>query len=193
MTPTLLLFLVLYSPARLDTALQRIQALIAVEALQGTIADLAGVYVNPAKELSRAPDPNVGRTALYLFTDGTYLYLEQSSLFPLTIFDKGTWNSDGEDIQLKSSSEIAWNPDLERRFLCVHRTSHSDEALLIGEQMAVKRFEALAKGDPDTALLTISKQRRRRIPSDQVSRIKASLLKRAWRPERLGAAPPTIF
>jgi hypothetical protein len=176
-----------------ENELDRLRSRVAVEAVVGSPTELAGVYVNPPKELRGAVDRIGLTTALYLFPDETYIYVQRGSLIPLTIFDKGSWAIVSESLQLKSAGDVRWNPDLERRFLLVRRSSHPEEVLLVGAQMAVNRFEKLASNDSDTALLAISKQRRGPITNEHATSLKNYLIKTGWHPERFGDVPSTAF
>jgi hypothetical protein len=176
-----------------ENGLDTLRSRVPVEAVISTPAGLAGVYVNPPADLHGAADPAGITTALYLFPDRTYIFVQRGSLVPLTIFDKGNWAIISDSLELKSTRDVTWNPDLERRFLLVRRSSHPTEVLLVGAQFAVKRFEKLTNDDPDTALLTISRQRRRPITTDRASHLKNYLIKTGWHPERFGQVPSTAF
>jgi hypothetical protein len=93
---------------------------------------------------------------------------------------------------VKSDAEIKWNPDLERSFLMLQRASHSGEVLLVGSGKAVDRFEARAVGNPETALLTIAKQRIKLISAEQTARVRGDLMKKAWHPDRFTGTTPRI-
>jgi hypothetical protein len=175
-----------------STQFDRIHAKIEVESVHTTSTEIAGLYVNPPNELAQKSDSSVVRNNLYLFPDQTYVYVERSSLVPTTIFDKGRWEMANGLLHLKSDTEIKWNPDLERSFLMLQRASHSGEILLVGSGKAVDRFEARAVGNPETALLTVAKQRIKVISPEQIARVRGDLMKRAWHPDRLTGTTPRI-
>jgi hypothetical protein len=167
-----------------STQFDRIHARIEVESVRPTSTEIAGFYVNPPNELAEKSDSSVLRSNLYLFPDQTYVYVERSSIVPATIFDKGRWVVASGLLQLQSDTEIKWNPDLERSFLMLQRASHSSEILLVGSGKAVDRFEARAVGNPETALLSVAKQRIKAISPEQTARVRGDLMKRAWHPDR---------
>ncbi len=175
-----------------STQFDRIHARIEVESVRTTSTEIAGLYVNPPNELAEKSDSSVVRNNLYLFPDQTYVYVERSSLVPTTIFDKGRWEVASDLLHLKSDTEIKWNPDLERSFLMLQRASHSSEILLVGSGKAVDRFEARAVGNPETALLTVAKQRIKVISPEQTARVRGDLMKRAWHPDRFTGNTPRI-
>jgi hypothetical protein len=150
---------------------------------------LPGLYVNPPDELAQKSDPSVVRSNLYLSPDHTYLYAQRGSLLPVTIFDKGVWRVGSGVLELRSGPDIRWNPDLERRFLILRRTSHSDEVSLVGTERAVNRFESLAPRNPEIDLLTIAKQRIKTIGAEQTTKVRDNLMRKAWHPERFGEIP----
>jgi hypothetical protein len=162
----------------------RIRSWVGVESAPTDSTEIAALYVNPPNELAQKPSSAAIRTNLYLFPDQTYLYLERGPFLPATIFDKGTWRFGSGVLELKSDPDVTWNPDLERRFLMLHRTAHSEEVLLVGADKAVNRFEALAGGNPENALLTVSKQRIKIITTEQATRVRDNVMRKAWHPER---------
>ena len=174
----------------------RIRSHVAVEQLQATSAEIAGVYRNPPEENGVADTSSV-KTALYLFPDGTYLYVEKVLAMAPTIFDKGTWRVSVDGVELRSARDVTWNPDLERKFLILRRSAHPEEFLLVGADVAVKRFERLAGGvageNGESALLIVAKQRKRVIEPARAMKVKDYLMRKAWHPERFGDAPRTGF
>ncbi len=176
-----------------ESPIGRIRSQVAVESLHLNSTEIAGVYRNPPEENGKIADSSAVRTALYLFPDGTYLYVQKALSMPPTIFDKGTWRVLADLVELRSAREVTWNPDLERKFLMLRRSSHPEEFLLIGEEIAVKRFERLAGNDGENALLTVAKKRKRVLGPERAARVKDYLMRKAWHPERFGDAPRTTF
>jgi hypothetical protein len=174
----------------------RIRSHVAVEQLHVTSAEIAGVYRNPPEE-SGVADTSSVKTALYLFPDETYLYVEKVLDMPRSIFDKGTWRMSADGIELKSAGDVTWNPDLERKFVMLRRSSHPEEFLLVGVDVAVKRFERLAGGvageNGESALLIVAKQRKSVMDPARATKVKDYLMRKAWHPERFGDAPRTGF
>jgi hypothetical protein len=168
------------------TGFDRIRTKIGIESGPTVSTEIAALYVNPPNELAQKSDSSGIRTNLYLFPDQTYLFAERGPFLPATIFDKGTWRLGSGVLELKSDPDVTWNPDLERRFLMLHRTAHSEEVLLVGADKAVNRFETLARGNPEIALLTVAKQRIKIITAEQATRIRDDVMRKAWHPERFG-------
>jgi seryl-tRNA(Sec) selenium transferase len=71
----------------------------------------------------------------------------------------------------------------------LHRTSHSDEVLLVGTERALNRFEVLAPRNSEIALLTVVKQRIKIIAAEQTTKVRDDLMRKAWHPERFGEIP----
>jgi hypothetical protein len=176
-----------------DSQLDRLRSHVPVEPVHVTAAEVAGVYGSARDDVAGAPDNSGLKTALYLFPDGTYLFIQKASVMPPTIFDKGTWRIVSDVLDLKSAHEVTWNPDLERSFLILRRTSHPEEFLLVGTDLAVKRFERLAGGDAESALMTVARTRKRTIEADRTTKLKYYLMRKAWHPERFGDAPLTTI
>src|SRR5579863_4355776 len=139
-----------------ETQFGRIRSHVAVEQLHANSAEIAGVFRNPLEENGIADSSGV-KTALYLFPDGSYLYVEKVLVMSPTIFDKGTWRVFADGIELRSARDVTWNPDLERKFLILRRSTHPEEFLLVGADLAVKRFERFAGDNGETALLMVAK------------------------------------
>jgi hypothetical protein len=171
------------------TPLLRLQAKTAVDPVANLLPEqIAGQYANPSKELVKHVGPPLVGNNLYLFPDKTYVYCEWAVVMPTTVFDKGTWSFAGGLLELTSDQIVTWNPDLERRFLVVRRTSHAEEILLVGAEQALRRFERQAEGDPELMLLTIARQRIKTISRAEAAALKTTLLRRGWRPDSFGKA-----
>lgn len=172
------------------TGFDRIRSKIGIESGPSDSTKIAGLYINPPNEIAQKSDSSTISSNLYLFPDRTYLFAERGSLIPATIFDKGIWRVEGVVLVLRSDPDVRWNPDLERRFLMLHRTSHSEESLLVGAEKAVNRFEVLAQGNPEVALLTVAKQRIKIITAEQAMRVRDDVMRKEWHPERFEPKTP---
>lgn len=175
------------------TALVRLRAKTAVDPVTNLLPEqIAGQYANPSKEFVKRVGPSLLNN-LYIFPDKTYLYCEWAVFMPTTVFDKGTWSFAGGVLELSSDWKVTWNPDLERRFLAVRRPSRSEEILLVGVENALRRFEKQGVGDPELMLLTIAKQRVKKISRAETTGLKATLMREGWRPDSFGkpALDPT--
>jgi hypothetical protein len=149
MAITLPLILFLFQLAGVGTnPLDRIRTKISVEYVSSDSIEIAGLYVNPSKELVGASVAGITKS-LYVFPDGTYLYSQRGASVPFTIFDEGTWRTTSGVLELKSGKEVVWNPDLERTFVMLRRSSHPDEILLVGTDVGVRRFEKLVGSDAE--------------------------------------------
>ena len=136
--------------------LERLQAKVKVAAIgEMTPAQLAGKYSNPTKRFQFGLTGN----DLYLFADGTYIYDEWGDVEPRVIRDKGTWRVADAFVNLKSDSKITWDPDVERKYIVVHRLSRPNEILLVGTSRNLSHFEENSKNDPETELMIICKER----------------------------------
>jgi hypothetical protein len=93
------------------SAFDRIRAKIGVESAPIDSVGIPGLYVNPPDQLAEKSDPSVVRSNLYLLPDHTYLYAERDSFLAVTIFDKGIWTLGSGVLEVKSDSDIRWNPD----------------------------------------------------------------------------------
>ena len=175
-----------------DIQLGRISSRVAVEPVHASASEVAGVYGHQREDAVSADISEV-RTALYLFPDGTYLFVQRASIMPATIFDKGHWRIASDVLEVTSTRDVTWNPDLERKFLILRRTSHPEEFLLVGTDLALNRFERLAGNDAESALMTVARKRKRAIEPERAARLKDYLVRKAWHPERFVDAPPTSF
>jgi hypothetical protein len=101
---------------------------------------------------------------------------------PITVYDKGSWNLSEDILELKSASEVTWDPDLDRRFLIVRRPSHPKENLLLGMDKDLQHFEEGAGDDPVLTLLIVGRQRDRIIGQAETAKLKTSLLREGWKP-----------
>lgn len=166
-----------------ETSFARLRSKIDVERVGApTINSVSGHYSSSPEELRKSVVPLSGDD-LYLFPDGSYLYLEWSDIPPTTIRDKGKWAVSGSEITLTSDPDIKWKPQAERHYLLVHRRAHPDEVLAVGTDSDSRYFEEQAKDDPEFMLLLVSKARINRISEKDTDELKKKLIRDAWRPE----------
>jgi hypothetical protein len=164
--------------------LERLRAKIAVEPVTNlTPAQFAGQYKNPSKELINRVGPPLDGDSLYIFPDGTFVYCRWGDIMLDTVFDKGTWSLSGDILELKSASEVTWDPHLERRFLAVRRQSHSAEIIVVEIGDDLQNFEKEAGNDPELMLLIIGRQRDKAISQAETAKLKAKLMREGWRPD----------
>jgi hypothetical protein len=177
----LLVFLQLAQPA--GQPLDRIRAKTPFDPETNlTSLQIAGQYANPSKELIKLIGPPLSGNNLYIFPDNTYIFCEWADIMQNTIYDKGIWSLSDNVIEFKSDSEIRWNPELERKFLVLHRASHPKEILLVGIASGLSYFEKGAGNDPEAMLLIVGKQREKKISQTEVAELKTRLMREAWRP-----------
>jgi hypothetical protein len=143
---------------------------------------VAGQYSSSPDELRKRVVPLSG-DELYLFPDGSYIYLFWSDIPPATIQDKGHWVASEGEVRLTSDSDITWSPGAERRYLLVRRRSHLQEILAIGLERDIPYFEKNADRDPEFQLLIGSKMQISRISSKESAQLKEKLMHDAWRPD----------
>jgi hypothetical protein len=159
---------------------RRLQARTPVEAIPSI--ELAGKYSYPPEEIRKLAGPPMSGNDLYLFPDKTYVYCEWGDILQNTIYDKGSWSFSKGILDLKSDRELPWNTDPDWRFLPVHRSSHSDEILLV-EIESLPYFEKKAGRDPEFMLLLVAKQRESVINATEGPQLKVGLMRDAWKPD----------
>jgi len=145
-------------------------------------ATLAGKYSSSPDELLKKVVPFSGNY-LYLFPDGSYLYLFWSDIPPETIQDKGHWTTSQGQVRLASDPDITWRTGVERHYLLVRRRSHPQEILAIGMEHNIPYFAKNADSDPEFQLLIGSMMQVSRISSAESNQLKEKLLHDAWCPE----------
>jgi hypothetical protein len=154
-----------------------------------TSPQIAGQYANPSKELIKLVGPPLRGNNLYIFPDNTYVFCKWADIMQNTVYDKGTWSFSDSVIELKSDPEIRWDPELERKFLVIHRSSHPEEILLVGIETELSSFEKKAGDDPETMLLIVGKQREKTISRTEIAKLRARLMREAWRPASFRKQP----
>jgi hypothetical protein len=86
-------------------------------------------------------------------------------------------------LELSTSADVTWKPNLEREYIIVHRTSRPDEIVLVGAKDALSYFEQNAGDDPEFMLLVVSKVRRTPLARSKSAKLKARLMRESWRPQ----------
>jgi hypothetical protein len=170
---------------------ERLRARIPIEAVDRIApVKLAGQYTSSSKELRKLVGGFLSGNDLYLFPDGTYIYCEWADIEPTTVHDKGRWGFANGLIELKSDPDVNWEPGIDRTYAAVRRASHKKEILLVGVGHDLPYFEKEAGDDPNLMLLIVAKKQKATFTEAGASKLKASLLKEAWRPEsfKKGAA-----
>jgi hypothetical protein len=166
-----------------ETSFARLRSKINVERVGATTMNsVAGHYSSSPEELRKEVVPLSGND-LYLFLDGSYLYVEWSDIPPTTIRDKGKWAVSESEITLTSDPDIKWKPGAERHYLLVRRSGHADEILAVGADYDSRYFEEHSKDDPDFMLLLVSKARINGISGKDTDELKNKLMREAWRPD----------
>jgi hypothetical protein len=166
-----------------DRSFARLRSKIDVQRVGApTMKSVAGHYSSNSDELRTQVVP-MGGHDLYLFPDGSYLYLEWSDIPPTTIGDKGKWAVSQSEVRLTSDPDIRWKPRAERHYLLIHRSSHANEILMVGADSDSRYFEQNAKDDPEFMLFLVSKARINGISEKEASELKEKLMRDAWRPD----------
>jgi len=147
-------------------------------------AKLAGVYSRPGPSYVARKGPGLGGNGLFLFPDDTYLYLVATDVGSIQILDKGTWHYSRGTIELVSDPEVKWDPEIERRFITIHRLAMEREVLLIGTDLDLSHFEKESAVDSETTLLGFAHERFKAINPSEATELKANLLKNYWFPKR---------
>jgi len=169
-------------------AVERLRAKTPVEAVAtANLERLAGRYTSESKELRNRIGGFLSGDDLYLFPDASYIYCEWADIEPLTVYDKGTWSVAEGLVELKSDSDVTWDPGkyrwYDRRYVAFHRSSSNNEIMLIGIEYALPYFEKKAGHDPVFTLLTNAKKRETTFSRVKAATLKSRLLKESWHPE----------
>jgi hypothetical protein len=171
-------------------ALERLQARTPVEFVEPLdTSRVTGRYTNPPKDLVRRIGGVLSGDELYLFPDGTFIYCEWADIRPLSIYDKGRWTFTNGVVELKSDTDVTWDPRADRTYIAVRRRSQRNEVLLVGLQSELPHFEQAAGRDPELMLLIVSKGRRSKLTRATGEKIKARLLEESWHPEDFKTKP----
>jgi hypothetical protein len=166
-----------------ENGFNRLRSKIEVERVDApTLNSVSGHYSSTPEELRKRVVP-MGSQDLYLFPDGSYLYLVSTDIPPTTIQDKGKWAVSRSEITLTSDPDIRWKPRAERHYLLIHRSTHANEILIVGADADSRYFEQNAKDDPEFMLLLVSKTRINGISEEEANKLKRKLMRDAWRPD----------
>ena len=145
-------------------------------------SQIAGVFKNPGKSLTRTIGGTLSGDVLYLFPDGTYIYTDWSDISPETISDKGAWKYSNSIVELVSDAEVKWKPGIDRRLVALRRSSARHEVLLF-EETRVPDFKKDAGEDPESMLLIIAKERNKRLMPSEALKLKANIMRSLWDPK----------
>lgn len=192
----LVLMLLAQAPASTAAnAVARINAKVRVEVVAPVSpTSIAGHYTsNPAELKQRMGGNNpLQGDDLYLFPDGTYIYVEWADILPATIYDKGKWRMEQGTVALTSDRDIFWKNRAERRYVAFQRENRESEVLLIGLANALPWFERedgavrvrnqVIRPDPEFMLLLASRVREQQFSTD-FAKVKADLMRKAWKPD----------
>jgi hypothetical protein len=179
----LVLFIQFLSLQSAASPLERLRAKTAIDSVTNLApATLAGQYKNPSKELISRVGPPLSGNSLYIFPDESFVYCEWADVMLPTVFDKGTWSFVGDTLELKSASDVTWDPRLERRFLVVRRSARAEEILLVGKERGLAYFEKESGDDPELMLLIVGRQRDKVISRTETAKLKAKLMREGWKP-----------
>jgi hypothetical protein len=171
-------------------ALERLRAKVSIESLASLdMSGVAGHYTNPPKDLVKRIGGVLNGDDLYLFPDETYIYCEWADVQPLTIYDKGTWTFTSGAVELRSDSDVTWDPEADRTYLAVRRRSKKKEVLLVGTHSDLSRFETESQDDPELTLLIVCKGRRGKLTRAASQIVKTQLLEQSWHPEYFKEKP----
>jgi hypothetical protein len=156
--------------------LDRIRAKVPVQEVStDSIADISGHYSSPGPTVVKRIGGVLSGDELYLFPDGTYIYMEWSDVSPMGIRDKGTWHYSENVVRLTSDKDIKWDPGVDRELVAFRRASVKDEVFLMGSPRDLKYFEtAVDNNDTEWLLLTGSKERTGSIKPAGVAKLKAN-------------------
>ncbi len=125
-----------------------------------------------------------GSSHLYLFPDLTYIYAQSADVFPLTIYDKGRWRIEDRAVLLTSDADVKWDPRTDRRYLALINQERDHTRVVLGIDQRLEALKKMLAEEPARSgyLHAASLQWEEPISLRQGTRIRAQLMKRAWRP-----------
>jgi hypothetical protein len=144
--------------------------------------NLAGRYTGETSELQSRVGPFLSGEDLYLFPDGSYVYLKWADVMPRTVYDKGKWTGRAGVVELISDPEITWDPSIDRRHLLVRRAVRKQEIMLLALPADIDYFEKNASDDPELMLLIVGMARTEVLTEKTSAAVKARLMREAWNP-----------
>jgi hypothetical protein len=144
--------------------------------------NLAGRYTGQTSELQSHVGPFLSGEDLYLFPDGSYVYLQWADIMPKTVYDKGKWAARAGVVELVSDPEITWDPGIDRRHLLVRRTLREREIMLLALPADIDYFEKNAADDPELMLLIVGMARTEVLTEKTSAAVKARLMRETWNP-----------
>jgi hypothetical protein len=145
---------------------------------------LAGHYSSRSPEQDRRAGPAPTGDDLYLFPDGSYLYLEWGCILPPTIYDKGKWTYQHKFVQLKSDGSLPQTErPRDRSYLPLTSVDRSGALRLMGTDFEYHYFRKHADKNDDFMLLICTKTRVELITTGTAAALYKRLMETAWRPE----------
>ena len=125
-----------------------------------------------------------GSSHLYVFPDLTYIYARSADVFPLTIYDKGRWRIEEQAVLLSSDADVRWDPETDHRYLALLDQEAESTRVMMGIDRSLQILKKILADEPARSgyLRAASLQWKEPISPGQVSRIRAQLMKLAWRP-----------
>ena len=174
-------------------ALKRVAARVPVVRVEAQApAQLAGRYTGQTIELKALVGPFLGGEDLYLFPDGSYLYVLWGDVMPPTVYDKGRWAAKDGLVEFISDPEITWDPKLDRRHLLLRRASRQREIMLVAFPADVDYFETNAADNPELMLLIVGMTRTEVFSDTTFPGTKRRLMREAWNPKWFRKMPTPL-
>jgi hypothetical protein len=132
-------------------------------------------------ELTRRVGPSLNDSSVYLFTDGSYLFVRRGDVLPQTIYDRGAWKYDGHFIRLASDGTFPAEHAISGAILPL------DVRIAGKRELCWLRLEAyqelsVDRAVDDLAFLIRARQRVKSLSPKQAKTLKARLLRDAWPP-----------
>lgn len=154
-----------------------------IQMLLPAVTGRADASVNDyaARYSSFSQGPQLSGSDIYLFPDGSYMYVRYADLLPPTIHDKGRWGFAEGILTLESDASI---PESARthdvRYVAL---VHEDDLFMLGAEKEYSYFITNGLENPSLLLEIISHKRAAPLSIVDTDRLKRELMQQAWTPD----------
>jgi hypothetical protein len=140
-----------------------------------------GDFTSESKSMLKRVGAFLSGDHLYLFTDGSYLYVEWADVQLETIYDRGRWEyKDGNIILISDQTVPGFQALEDRTFLPIE---YKGQLRLLGSKEQITYFQENAGDDPELMLMICSREKVESFTPEKSQLVQARLLKEAWRPD----------